>query len=339
MDKTVRKQAELRLLQRALAATNEAAGLQWHVLAKEPPDADFAVNLDTERKKFTFLVEVKQRVKPETLGLILHQVARHGDRGLLVADYVTPPIADRLRMEGVQFIDTAGNAFINAPPLFVWVKGEKRHADLNTVRAARAFGATGLKVVLTLLCKPQLVNQPYREIGEVAGVAHGTVGWVLPELEHLGFVAELAGKRRLLGVGRLLRQWAEAYIRVLRPKLVIARFKTDKTDWWQTFDPQKYGLTIAGEIAAAKLTGHLQPGTATFYGTKVDLRLIAEFKLKADPEANVEILRRFWNFDPNATVAPIPLIYADLVRTNDARCLEAAQLIYDEFIAGPERQG
>lgn len=340
VDKTAHKEAELGLLQRALAATNEAAGLQWHVLAKEPRDADFTLNLDTDRRKFTFLVEIKRRIKPDTLGLVVHQLARHGDRGLLVADYVTPPMADRLRKEGVQFIDAAGNAFIDAPPVFVWIKGEKPRAEQKTVRTpTRAFGATGLKVVFAVLCHPELVNRPYREIGEFAGVAHGTVGWVMPELQQLGFVAQLGDARRLLMVDRLIRQWAEAYIRVLRPKIVMGKFRTDTTDWWQTFDGRKYGITLAGEVAAAKLTRYLQPGTATFYGAKIDPRLIVDFKLKRDPQGDVEILKRFWNFDPDAPTVPVPLIYADLIRTNDARCLEAAQMLYDEFVRGFERKG
>ena len=57
-----------------------------------------------------------------------------------------------------------------------------------------------------------------------------------------------------------------------------------------------------------------------------------DFKLKRDPQGDVEILKRFWNFDPDAPTAPVPLIYADLIRTNDARCLEAAQMLYDEFV-------
>ena len=35
---------------------------------------------------------------------------------LLVADHVTPPLADALRAQGVEFIDAAGNAFLNQPP-------------------------------------------------------------------------------------------------------------------------------------------------------------------------------------------------------------------------------
>ena len=38
---------------------------------------------------------------------------------------VTGDKAEALRKEGVQFIDTAGNGYINQPPLYLFVKGNK----------------------------------------------------------------------------------------------------------------------------------------------------------------------------------------------------------------------
>jgi hypothetical protein len=179
-----------------------------------------------------YIAEIKRRLRPATLGVVVHQLATHGDRALLVTDHVTPPLADQLRAQGVQFIDTAGNAFLNTPPLLIWVKGEKPADRLTPPRdRGRAFGATGLQVVLALLCKPDATNQPYREIGRLAGVAHGTVGWVMPELEGLGFIAHVGDQRRLMNVDRLLRQWAEGYVCVLRPKLVLGRYRAPTLEW------------------------------------------------------------------------------------------------------------
>ncbi len=46
---------------------------------------------------------------------------------------------------------------------------------------------------------------------------------------------------------------------------------------------------------------------------------------------SVEILDQFWNLDggPSKSVAPWPLVYADLVRETDPRLSEAAAAIRD----------
>ncbi len=57
--------------------------------------------------------------------------------------------------------------------------------------------------------------------------------------------------------------------------------------------------------------------------------------MKTDPNGEVEILRRFWQFKkPESALAPTLLVYADLLAIGDARCLETAKLFYDQILAG-----
>lgn len=344
MDAATERTTDAALLKTALAASEAGLGLHWTVLNKRArrheTAADTQLELHHAGKTLKYVVEVKRRLRPATLGLVVQQLAAYGKHALLVTDHVTPPLADQLRAQGVQFIDTAGNAFLNTPPLLIWVKGEKPTDRLAQPRdRGRAFGATGLQVVLTLLCKPEATNHPYREIGRLAGVAHGTVGWVMPELAGLGFIAHVGEQRRLMNIDRLLRQWAEGYIRALRPKLVLGRYRAPTLEWWDTINPKAYEYKLGGEAAAGRLTKHLRPGTITIYGAKIEPRFLVDHKLRKDVDGEVEILRRFWRFDAEEELVPIPVIYADLVQTNDARCLEAAQILHDGFIAGFERKG
>lgn len=344
MDNVPDRTTETALLRAAVAASEAALGLHWTVLKKpagrQARNADALLELRHAGKTLKYAAEVKRRLRPATLGVVIHQLAAHGDHALLVTDHVTPPLADQLRAQGVQFIDAAGNAFLNTPPLLIWVKGEKPADRLTPPRdRGRAFAATGLQVVFAFLCKPDATNHPYREIGRLAGVAHGTVGWVVPELQGLGFIAQVGERRRLINVDRLLRQWAEGYIRVLRPKLVLGRYQAPALEWWATINPKRYGYILGGEAAAGRLTQHLRPGTITVYGAKVEPRFLVDQKLRKDDDGEVEILKRFWHFDEEQALAPLPLIYADLIQKNDARCLETAQMLYEQFIAGFERKG
>ena len=296
--------------------------------------ADALIRVRYGDQEVLYAAEVKRGIRPATLGAVTQQLAHLGQPALLVTNYVTPPLADALKQRGIAFLDEAGNAYLNHPPSLIWVKGQRPKQKNGANPTTRTFNPGGLQVIFPLLCHPEWANRPYREIAQIAGVAHGTVGWVLAELPNLGFMAEVGGKRRLLQPERLLQQWVEAYARTLRPRLLIGRFHTDQLDWHKTLDPGKYGYLLGGEPAAARLTQHLRPGTITLYGPKVEPRFLLDQRLRPDPQGKVEILRRFWKFDDDhPLLTPLPLIYADLVAIGDARCMETAKLIYGDIIA------
>ena len=337
MDKHLDNEPDL--LRAALEVAEARFGLRGRVLATGHAagrgESDARIRLARGKEAVEFDVETKTGLRPATLGPLVQHLKRVRTPTLLVADYVTPPMADTLREQEIQFLDTAGNAFLNREPWYIWVKGERptRRFPAEAPRG-RAFAPTGLMVMLAVLCKPDLVGRPYRELAAAAGVAHGTVGWVMPELAHFGFVAEVAGKRRLLRPAELLKRWTEGYLRTLRPRLLLGRFQADTIGWWHRLRPRTYGLTMGGETAAARLTKILKPATVTMYGAKADPKFIVDHRLRTDPRGNVEVLRRFWAFDADAELAPLPVIYADLLQTGDARCFEAAQAIHEKFLAG-----
>lgn len=322
------------------ALTRLAAwGLAAEIVAFKPPlgrgRADALVRIRHAGQEVLYAAEVKRGLRPATLGGVLLQLERLGDTALLVADYITPPLAQELKTRGVAFIDAAGNAYLDRPPLFIWVKGEKPLTRWEAPgEVGRAFRASGLRVLFALLCDPALAGQPYREIAKRAGVAHGTVGWVMAEMPKIGYVAQVGGKRRLIQRERLLQQWVDAYARTLRPKLMLGRYRAETLDWWTMLDPLNYGLALGGEAAAARLTKILRPGTLTFYGPKAEPRLLLDQQLKPDPAGNVEFLRRFWAFENDPPeIAPAVLVYADLLATGDARCLEAAKQLEGGILA------
>lgn len=306
-------------------------GLRLTVLEREtkhgPKRADARVRLTFGGLDTDYVVEVRRNLRPQTLGLALQQLAGFKGNRLLIADHITPPMAEELRARGAEFIDAAGNAYLNQPPMLVWVKGQRpQDLELTKEQQGRAFQTTGLQVLFTLLCRPEAANLPYRQIATMAGVAHGTVGWVMAELPRLGFLVEINKKRRLVDAPQLLQKWVEAYVRKLRPKLVLARYQADGLEWTTTVAAEDYRLLLGGEPAAWRYTKNLRPGTATFYAPVLNPKLLVDFRLRPDARGNVEILKRFWNFemDEPGIVADI-LVYADLIAIGEARCLEVAE--------------
>lgn len=259
----------------------EPLGLEFKVLKEQARTrdlgADATVGLRFGGRQLRYTAEIKHRLRPEMLGPIVHQLRAWPGPGLLVTDYVTPPLADALRDQGIEFIDAAGNAYLNQPPLLVFVKGQRRTDAIPTPERGRAFQATGLQVLFALLAHPELMDRPYREIAAAAGVAHGTVGWVMAELPGKGFVAEVRGRRRLMNGERLLNQWTEACGRTLRPRLLLGKFRGEMKDL-QTRAQWPAELLVGGEVAAARITRHLRPETATFYAEAIDPKIVLKLR-------------------------------------------------------------
>ena len=62
--------------------------------------------------------------------------------------------------------------------------------------------------------------------------------------------------------------------------------------WWTQFDAQEYGLVLGGEPAAERLTRYLRPQTVAVYGARADPRGLLDFRMRADAQGPVEVLKR-----------------------------------------------
>jgi hypothetical protein len=338
---------ELAFIENALLAARDL-GLDAKAIARERRRQDLREDARVEirhgARRIVYTVETKRALTPATLGAALHQLAQLKPPALLVTDYVTPPMAERLREAGVEFLDAVGNAWLNQPPLLVWVKGQRPAEKPFAPEIGRAFQPGGLQVLFALLADPAAHELPYRELARRAGVAHGTVGWVMADLQRLGFVRDVQGKRgtrKLVDAHRLLAQWTEAYARLLRPRMLIGRFNVETFDGWENWPLAQHGALWGGEPAAAIATGYLRPGELTLYAKKLPGKLAAQlrFAKEAEPgrKAVVEVRRQFWDFPGDARLpglVPPLLIYADLLATGDGRCIETARMIHDEYLAG-----
>jgi hypothetical protein len=341
------------VLERALEALEHEAGLRLVVEKRETRahryQLDAVLRLDQGRELLA--AEVKRWAGHANLGALIHQIKTLPFDGVLVADYINPKMAEKLRREGVQFIDTVGNAYLNQPPVYVFVAGKPRPMGATTVKEGpnRAFDRTGLKVVFAFLCDPALINAPYRDIADMADVALGTVGWVLNGLKATGLVLDKGkrGERRITNYRRMLDRWVEAYPEKLRPKLLVGNFQAEYPYWWKEIDIREFGGYWGGETAAAIYTNYLKPAVATAYLPEGNAgKLLAKARLRKAPDGakaepdNVRLYKTFWPEplgleDGGAMRGLVPpvLAYADLLATGDPRNREVAGMIYHEYIA------
>ncbi len=332
-------------IERAISTFETTTGLRAELLrkevAREREDArwrsDAIVEVSTNHDRFRFSVEVRKVDRFGTLEPLVATQERAGFPLLMVSPYVSGAIAERCRQMHVNFMDEAGNAYLEAPGLFVYATGRRRPAEERVAQGYRALTGAGMRVVFALLQYPTLVTAPYREIAGKAGVALGTVGKVLSDLESRGYLSpEDPAPRRLLMREKLLEEWAVHYPISLRSRLNARRFKAPEPGWWRDRNIGGHHACWGGEIAGEKLTGYLKPSRATVYVSGRPDKLILACRLRPDLDGDVEILEAFWPENEagmSGEVVPPLVAYADLMATSDPRNIETAKLIRERYLS------
>jgi len=338
---------ERELLNQAVLAFHHETGLELHkreAIELRPYSDDFILELGSTGIEYS--VELKRWAQQANVGTIAAQLRRMPPPALLVADYVNPNMADRLRDAGIQFIDTAGNAYLNERTFFVFVKGNRPPSlHASTRKISRAFNASGLKLIFCYLTDPPLVYQTYRKMAEASGVSLGAIGWVLNDLKDKGYVREHGkkGSRSLENPIELLDRWVETYPEKLLPDLDMGLFQATSVMPWKKIKPEVFGGCWGGEVAASLLDNYLSPAQATIYLPRDKLKnLVMEYRLRKVPEnlaktsETLQIYEKFWHEDrhslhQNPGVAPDILVYADLLTSGDPRNLEAAERLYGKI--------
>ena len=333
-----RAAAALEPLGLALQKTKQPRGVP-------PFPADAWARVAKGKEHIDYLVEARRIVTPATLGALMMQL-RHmagiaGRPVLLVTDYLTPQVAETLRNQQQQFADAAGNAYLEGPGLLVYVTGRKLRERQTAPRAHKTFATAGLKVLFALICDPALANAPHRGIAAAAGVALGAIPAALADLRQARHLIETDKTRRLLATKRLLDEWALAYAHTLRAKTLLKTFVAPNFGTWHDWQLDPEQARWGGEPAANLLVRYLRPGVLTIYADKLPPRLIVAQRLElAGPLAQdhlLELRKPFWGralrAEGRPDTVPPALVYADLLATGDARCIETAQMIYDNYLA------
>ena len=325
------------ILQVTRDAFARQAGIEIEFVENAPGQEIF-LKLPETTKEIEVVVDDGRR-KDLAVELIFRKWLQYPERYVVVLPQVTADRADKLRQDGIQFIDTAGNGYLNQPPVYIFIKGNKAKKIIEAPATPRAFKQTGLRVLYAMLCIPGLENEPYRTIADKAKVALGMVNWVVKDLQQLGYLLETCSGRnrqlRLLQKEQLLERWVTAYAEQLRPKLVLGRYQGAE-GWRQQAVLNPDEALWGGEVAAAKLTDYLKPQMITIYVDRDHQdAVLLQNRLKKDPQGEVELVARFWQPEtiaPRGDMVHPLLVYADLMATGNQRNIETARMIYDQHL-------
>ncbi len=334
---------EEEILRQAVEAFRKNAPAQTEIgtlVAEQLPDAalrpDRLLRLAAQGREFLYHAEIKTAITQANRLMLLMGRERLQHPLLIVTKYIHPQMAEQLRADGMEFIDAAGNAFLNQPPLYLFVKGNRPPEPPKQGRTKRVFKPAGLRMIFALLCNPGLENRTFRDIAAVAGVALGTVNWIIRELKDLGFLVVMGkDEYKLIRKDILLQRWVAAYPEQLKPAQTLGRYRGEN-GWWQQKNLNPLKAQWGGEVAAARITNYLNPQIVTIYTTVPELDgLLIENRLRKDADGDVEMIERFWKPEKmppaNEWVHPI-LVYADLLAMGNQRNIETARMIYEQHI-------
>ncbi|SMO37903.1 type IV toxin-antitoxin system AbiEi family antitoxin [Fodinibius sediminis] len=293
---------------------------------------DAKVKLHLPDETLAFFAEIKKEVRAHQLPRI-YELAKTNTPFLLIGGQIFPNIKEKLKERDINWIDGAGNMYIKNKDHFLFVD----HNETFHIKEEkdRAFTKTGLKAVFLFLQDETWIQKTYREIAEAAGVALGTIGYVINGLKKRKYLVKKDEKNyQLVRKEELIDEWIAAYETELKPKLHKGNFafidEKQAADWKNmTLDDQ---TVWGGEAAAELVTGMLRPQLLTLYTTQTKGNIMKKFRLKPDPNGLVHVYEPFWNIEDNQETAPPLAIYADLILTGDERNFKIAEKIYAEFL-------
>lgn len=323
------------IVTKALENLHKNVGINGYWNEDGLKELDGTVELKIENENLKFNVEIKQELRNHQLPKIIEQAQKFGAM-MVVANRIFPKIKEELRQHEIAYLETNGNIWLNQNGKLIWIDNQKPLQDIQD-KGNRAFTKTGLKVVFHFLLNENDVNLPYREIANITEVGLGNINYVIAGLKEFGFLIKLnKNEYRLNNKKELLDKWITAYDEKLKPALQTGTFrflKDEDFNNWKNI-PLKEGKTWwGGEPAGDILTNYLRPGELTLFTTENRNELIKNYRLIPDEDGNVKTYKKFWHYEEaNEKIVPPLLVYADLMLTNDRRCTETAQKIYDEFL-------
>lgn len=317
-----------------------------------PAGVDAKLVLRTNAGQLAYLVEVKRTVTAAGLEHVLQQLERYAQgskaKPLLLSDYISANLAERLIRAGVNFADAAGNVYLNWPgKLHIQIQG-KKSKQIAEAKSERLTQPSGLRVLYALLTQPPEKWGTYRDMARASGVALGSIAWIVRELKAKGYLAQQRRDEwRLTQRRKLLDLWVEGYGARLRPNLLMGRYQPGEAHLEQTvkvlqreLEDKHISWAITGGFAADILTHHFRGEQLSFFAQEWPPDVTRRLKWLPSDRGPVTVLRKFsplvaFNLEtpPSQPVAHPLLVYAELIFQGRERELETAKIVYDRYLS------
>lgn len=279
---------------------------------------------------FAFAVEIKKIHRKESLIGLRHKLAQQSSElpSLLICNRLTPALAEYCISNHLNYIDSAGNARIQIPGLYILVEGKTAK---KTIAAGSRFAEGVMKLLFVLLSSPDTLNETYRILAARSGISLGMVSKAFEFLEAQKYYRITRHGRRLMNTEELQALWIRDYAAALLPKL--SSLSLAGPDSWHDITLTA-GEYWGGEVAAAELSeGYLIPDSGKLFTPEPLPQRRMALGLKPDRKGKLQLVSCFWgnSFELNEE-AKAMLCVAELLASADDRNIETARIINEKYL-------
>lgn len=336
------KALELRNLERYLDRLRELPFVKRAKVreVRRGEGADVILRITMPRGTHELLAEVKRTHLTYALvdGVLAQTRQAFRRPWILFAPYVGPDMGRYLSDLNVNYADLVGNCRVRIGDQYAAViEGKKRARE----PLAQSMRAPGYQVLFAVLAKPELLNDPVRTLAEAAGTGKTAAADALARLREEGLIGFGERRRHLLDPGTLLDRWVAGYATVVRPRLLVGRYRTSDVN------PEALEERVEKAIGDTA-TWAWGGGAAAMRLTKLYRGEETVLHVDVPPGDLVKRLRALPAEDGPLTILRVPgrialegalprtahplLVYTELLTARSARAREAAQEIQERYL-------
>lgn len=280
----------------------------------------------------------------------LHALISRAKRGkdssrrqlLLMARYVPQPAAEALIENGINFVDRVGNLHLSLGSNYVRTVTGKKETEIT--RRRKPLSPADAKLLFTFAAYEQSENWPVRELASAAGIGKSSVAKIRQQLVERGLLHQTRGAFKIVDKKTFGQELLRGYSEVLRPRLLINRFRAAETSTEVVIKrvtaalqeiPVRWSLT--GGPAAYELHRFYRGAEIPIFIDAFSENMVRHVRLLPDPYGPIMMLRSFgtvpyWREVGGMIIAHPWLIYAELIYSADPRAHEAAEELKDKFL-------
>jgi hypothetical protein len=260
---------------------------------------------------------------------------------LLLTQHVPRAAAESLIQAKVNFADDAGNIHLAAGKAYNWTAIGNPAPALESAR--RPTSRAELQLLFQFVTHPDSLDWPVRRLEPAAGVGKSRIAQARGQMIEEGLLVRV-GKRFRLGPANVLAdRLVSGYAQVLRPKLVVGRFRAaEAPDAFlarlRRGLPSGVRYALTGGQAADLLQQFYHGPEVSIFVTPWGRTVAQRLRMLPDRDGPITVLNAFgeavfWEERGKHMLAPPWLIYAELLCSNDARAIEAGAELRREFLA------
>ena len=303
---------------------------------------DGALRLHTPTGSWDFVVELRgshlDRITAEHL---VRAVGPQGPPCLLLAPHIGGPLGELLEAHDINFLDRRGNCRIRIEDRYL--ARVDRHTAARPRASERALRSAGYQTLLALLVEPALAQAPLRTIAEAAGTSITAPRDMLLRLVQEGFLVDTRAGRRWVEHrrGELVDRFLVGYRDVLRPRLLIGRYRTPHRDP-QVLEARLLDLLgppeawrFGGAAGAYRVAKYYRSGITALHHPSLPPDLPVRLPALQARDGDLVLLRMpgpiATEHAPDGVVHPV-LLCAELLVEPDERARDAAADLRERFL-------